>query len=80
MPDVTPQRCPACDQPVLVIAGEEGTSHFADPPLLSVIFHALKHRGWKLDGDGVYVDPEGNRHGSLGAAIMAQSMREIADA
>lgn len=47
------------------------------PPLLKVIFDELTKRGWKLDG-AAYIDPEGNRHGSLEAAIAAQSFREIA--
>lgn len=61
------------------------------PPLLHVIFEALKERGWTItDGvpvfeptgrnTGGYVDPEGNVHGTLEAAITAQTFREIAEA
>lgn len=57
------------------------------PPLLQVIFDALKQRGWTLEptvGSSptapLYVDPEGNKYASLEDAVMAQSMREIAQA
>jgi hypothetical protein len=46
------------------------------PPLLDVIYAALKERGWTIAGS-YYVDPEGNRYGNLDAAIMAQTFREI---
>lgn len=46
------------------------------PPLLGVLYHELKLRGWTTDGAG-FVDPEGNQHATVDAAVLAQSLREI---
>jgi len=59
----------------------EGSDHkptVPKPPLLSVIFEALKERGWQIEG-GVYIDPEGNRCLSLEQAVFHQSLREIGE-
>lgn len=45
-------------------------------PLLQVIFDALTERGWTIE-DGIFIDPEGNRWGSVGAAVTAQTYREV---
>ena len=50
------------------------------PPLLHVIFDALKERGWTIREDGMFVDPEGNCYGTVEGAITAQTFREIARA
>jgi hypothetical protein len=49
------------------------------PPLLHVIFDALRERGWTI-GTSYFQDPEGNRYESVESAIEAQTFREIADA
>lgn len=55
------------------------------PPLLKVVFDALIERGWTMEhtvGQSplapLYRDPEGNAYARLEDAIIAQSMREIA--
>ncbi|WP_156027781.1 hypothetical protein [Candidatus Solirubrobacter pratensis] len=53
------------------------------PPLLLVIYEALRERGWTLGDDRdramtYFEDPEGNRWYDLERAILAQSLREIA--
>lgn len=60
--------------------GVEAPPPAATGPLLQEVFNALAARGWRVDDEGVYVDPEGNRYGTLEAAITAQTFREIADA
>lgn len=50
----------------------------AEPPILHVIFDALVARGWKITGEGLFVDPEDNQYGTVEAAITAQCFREIA--
>lgn len=51
-------------------------------PLLHVIFDALRERGWATTASpssgSILIDPEGNRYGSVEAAIEAQTFREIA--
>jgi DNA-binding PadR family transcriptional regulator len=46
-------------------------------PLRDYMTRGLRERGWNVDGYG-YVDPEGNEHLSLAAALEAQTVREIA--
>jgi hypothetical protein len=45
-------------------------------PLHEHVHRGLRDRGWELDGG--YVDPEGNRHSTLAAALDAQTAREAA--
>jgi hypothetical protein len=46
-------------------------------PLRELVQRGLRDRGWDVDGFG-YIDPEGNTHASLAAAIDAQTLREAA--
>jgi hypothetical protein len=77
--ELTPTTCPTCGQNVLKVTDHDGTERFENPPVLSTIFGALKAKGWTV-APGKYTDPEGNHWGSLEDAVMAQSMREIAEA
>lgn len=73
----------------LAVSDEELARHLADltaatqRPLLHVIFDELEARGWTIErGEHAagFIDPEGNRHGTVEAAIAAQTFREIAGA
>lgn len=76
---MTDERCPTCGAPVGIVSGADGTNYYVlkAAPMLHLIFDGLKERGWRIEA-GHFIDPEGNKYGSVESAIEAQTFREIA--